>query len=134
MKDGPEGDVIVSRLEHVDLGADADGESVSSCVVVPAETSTPASRGKKVTGTKKVALDILRKVINEAGERPPAGNHVPQNTKVVLIETWRAYAYKTSIADSDKPDSQKHAFKRASDKLMEAKLVGIWGDYVWLIE
>ena len=55
MKDGPEGDVIVSRLEHVDLGADTDGESVSSCVVVPGETSTPASRGKKVTGTKKVA-------------------------------------------------------------------------------
>ena len=37
MKDGPEGDIITSRLEQVDLGTDADGEPVNSCLIMPAE-------------------------------------------------------------------------------------------------
>jgi hypothetical protein len=133
MKDGPEGDVIVSRLEHVDLGADCDGESLSSCVVVPAETNAPASRSKKVTGPKKVALDILRKAIAEAPAVPPASNHIPLNTGTTLVETWRTYAYQGTITESDKQDTRKRAFARAAEKLQAANLIGIWGGYVWLV-
>jgi hypothetical protein len=38
MKDGPEGDVIVSRLEAVEVGTDTDGEQINSCVVIPVDT------------------------------------------------------------------------------------------------
>src|SRR5262249_23946788 len=37
MKDGPEGETIVSRLEQVELGQDVDGDPITSCVVVPVE-------------------------------------------------------------------------------------------------
>jgi AAA domain len=133
MKDGPEGDTIVSRLEKVDLGMDDDGEAITSCVVVPAEASTPAARGKKVTGTKKVALDILRKAIAEAPAVPPASNHIPRNTGTTLVETWRTYAYQGTITESDKQDTRKRAFARAAEKLQAANLIGIWNGYVWLM-
>ena len=36
-KDGPKGDEIYSRLEAMEVGVDEDGESITSCVIVPAE-------------------------------------------------------------------------------------------------
>lgn len=93
MKDGPEGDSIVSRLEQVELGTDADGEAITSCIIVPAETEPAAQAGRKIAGAKKLALDILRNAIAEAGSTPPASNHIPQNARTISIETWRTYAY-----------------------------------------
>ena len=43
MKDGPNGTVIASRLEQVDVGIDEDGEAITSCVVVPTEVPRPAT-------------------------------------------------------------------------------------------
>ena len=134
LKDGLEGDAIVSRLEKVDLGTDDDGEAITSCIVVPAEATAPAGRAKRVTGTKKVALDILRKAIAEAPVVPPASNHIPRNTGTTLVDTWRTYAYQGTITESDKQDTRKRAFARAAEKFLQAaNLIGIWNGYVWLI-
>jgi len=131
MKDGEAGAVIVSRLEKVELGDDDDGDTISSCIIVPVETGTQTD--KKVTGKTRVALDILRKAIDEAGEQAPTTNHIPPNTRVVSIETWRLYAYQSSITGSDKPDARQKAFARAVHNLQAAKLIGIWGDYAWML-
>lgn len=133
MKDGPEGDTLLSRLEVVDVGADADGDAISSCTVAPAEATEAKTAGRKVTGAKKVALDILRKAIDEAPSSPPASNHIPPNTGTTLVETWRAYAYQASISESDKQDTRKRAFARAAERLQAGNLIGVWGDYAWII-
>ena len=135
MKDGPEGDRIISRLERVDLGADADGEPISSCVVVPADESCIERRtqDRKVKGAKKVVLELLRKAIDEAGAVPPPNNHIPSDTRTVSVGTWRVYAYQGTITDSDKPDSRQKAFVRAVNGLQAAKLIGIWGDNAWIV-
>jgi hypothetical protein len=58
MKDGPEGDVIGSRLERVELGVDEDGDPITSCVIVPVEISdTRAAEGPRLT--KEPADDVL---------------------------------------------------------------------------
>jgi len=86
MKDGPEGDIIASRLVQVDLGTDADGEPVNSLVIVPAEGDIgQATQERKVRGAQKIALDLLRKAIDEAGSLPPASNHIPPNTRTILV-------------------------------------------------
>jgi hypothetical protein len=135
MKDGPEGERIISRLERVDLGVDVDGEPISSCVVVPADESCIDRRAqdRKVKGVKKVVLALLRKAIDEAGSVPPPSNHIPPNTRTVSVETWRAYAYQGTITESDKPDTRQKAFVRAVNSLQAAKLVGIWGDNAWIV-
>jgi hypothetical protein len=74
-KDGPQGDRVASRLESVKVGTDEDGEPITSCVVMPADTEVTTGCG--VTGAAKHALDCLRKAINESGEPAPAGDHQP---------------------------------------------------------
>jgi hypothetical protein len=78
MKDGPEGDQIVSRLEQVDLGTDTEGDSLCSCVIVPVLDDScvkQQTRERKIKGAKKVVLDLLRKAIDEAGSVLPESNH-----------------------------------------------------------
>jgi hypothetical protein len=135
MKDGPEGDRIVSGLERVELGTDADGEPLSSCVIVPVDESCVERRTQewKVKGAKKIVLELLRKAIDEAGSVPPPSDHIPPNTRTVSIETWRNYAYQGTITESDKPDTRSKAFVRAVKNLQAANLVGVWGGYAWIV-
>jgi len=119
---------------QVDLGTDADGEPVNSLVIVPAEGDIgQATQERKVRGAQKIALDLLRKAIDEAGSLPPASNHIPPNTRTILVETWRTYAYQGTITESDKPDSRQKAFVRAVKQLQAANLVGVWGEFAWII-
>jgi hypothetical protein len=46
MKDGPEGEVIVSRLEPVNVGVDADNDPVSTCIITPTEDEAVPFTGK----------------------------------------------------------------------------------------
>jgi hypothetical protein len=60
MKDGPEGDVIGSRLERVELGVDEDGDPITSCVIVPVEISdTRAAEGPRLTKNQQTMFSIL---------------------------------------------------------------------------
>jgi hypothetical protein len=60
MKDGPEGKVLVSRLESVDLGVDADGDPMTSCVIVPVDaTPKPATNEPRLTPNQKTMFSIL---------------------------------------------------------------------------
>jgi hypothetical protein len=135
MKDGPEGDRIISRLERVDLGTDADDEPLNSCVIVPVDESCleKETQKGKVKGAKKIVLELLRKAIDEAGSVAPPSKHIPPNTRTVSVETWRAYAYQGTITESDKPDTRLKAFVRAVKDLQASNLVGVWGGYAWII-
>jgi len=60
MKDGAEGDVIASRLERVELGADEDGDPITSCVIVPAEISdAKATEGPRLTKNQQTMFSLL---------------------------------------------------------------------------
>jgi len=133
-KDFEEGTEIVSRFERVELGTDPDGDQIASLVVLSANDFAPQKQQRKVKGAKKIALDLLRKAIDEAGAVPPASNHIPPDTRTISLETWRTYAYQGSITESDNPDSRQKAFVRAAKQLKAADLIGVWNDQVWLAE
>jgi len=60
MKDGPEGDVIASRLEKVELDMDDDGDPLTSCVVVPVEASAAKVEiGPNLSANQKTMFSIL---------------------------------------------------------------------------
>ena len=50
------------------------------------------------------------------------------------MSLWRSYCDTGTIAESEKPDSRRKAFVRASTKLQSLKRVGVWADRVWIIE
>ena len=132
MKDGPEGDEVFSRLEVVEVGIDDDGEPIKSCVVVPAEKAETET-ARKPTGAAKIALDHLRRAIEDAGETPPASYHIPQTNRVVRVDIWRKYCETGSLTDSDKPDTQDKSFRRASQRLQELGVIGVWDNFVWIV-
>jgi hypothetical protein len=93
MKDGEAGLKLMSRLEVEKLGADEHGNEITSCVVVPAEGEAPP-KAPKLKGATKVAFDLLIRAISEAGEKPPASNHIPpQVGRTCKATTWRQYCY-----------------------------------------
>jgi hypothetical protein len=76
---------------------------------MPAERQS-GTAAAKVKGAKKVALDILRKAIEEAGQPAPTSNHIPPDSRTILFETWRQYAYAAGISEGDDPDSKRRTF------------------------
>jgi AAA domain len=130
-KDFAEGAEIISELEQVTIGIDPDGDEITTLVVVPSDRQTK-SAGRVVKGQKKVALDLLKKAIAEAGEVPPASNHIPPYTRAVPDKTWLSYVKQGSFSDSDDPDNIRRAFVRVSKELQAAKMIGVWGGYAWI--
>jgi hypothetical protein len=124
MKDGEgEGDVIASRLEKVEVGIDEDGDEITSCVLVPVEAAAIVPK-QKITGAAKVALDLSVRAINDAGEAPPASNHIPSGTfRVVRLSLWRRYCYEGSVTDRDNPEA--HARSRRNPHVKFSPKMGV---------
>jgi hypothetical protein len=126
IKDGSDGAVIKSRLERVEIGTDECGDPITSCIVLSADGETAGCpREPKATGQAKIAVDLLRRAIEDAGE-PVTSNHVPPKTGTVHLELWRRYYYQGTADDDIERDTQKTRFRRARDTLQAAKMIGIW--------
>jgi hypothetical protein len=132
MKDGPQGDEIVSRLEQVAVGTDDDGDAITSCVVQPAERGAAKAK-KRVTGPAAIALRILQDTIADIGEVPPANSQIPPNTRTVPEKYWRANCYAGMSTDDSTQTARQKAFVRASNRLQEGNLIGKYGELIWLV-
>ena len=89
MKDGDsEGQTVASRLERVEVGVDADGDPITSCVVVPAEAVAMPERGLKLTKNQETMHGLLR-------EAMPGG---------LMTEEWNAKAREEGIGVKRRSD------------------------------
>jgi AAA domain len=130
MKDGAQGDQIVSFLEQITVGTDDDGEFITSLIVRPSDMV--ASTKGKITGQAALALNILRDTIAESNEEPPADVKTRTRARTCLERNWRTNCYAGMASDDATRTSRQKAFVRAANKLLELKLIGKWGDHVWL--
>ena len=135
MKDGPEGDVIASTLAVVELDIDEDGETITSCVVEPAEAPVAgkAAKPKGLTAPAKVALGTLRKAATEAGTPAPASNHIPKQATVVPLEIWRRYHKLGTASDGQTEEARKKEFQRARTQLQAAGAIALHDDLYWIV-
>jgi AAA domain len=137
MKDGPAGAEISSKLVPVDVGIDADGDPMTSCVIVPLESqevAKPVTKKAKLPKAAQIALRALNEATDELGEVPPASNHVPSGVKCATLDHWRNYAYRRGISPSEKPRARQAAFQRASQYLIGAEIVGVWDEHAWVVK
>lgn len=132
MKDGPEGEMIASRLEEVTVGADEDGAPIQSCVVVPAEGGAVASGRKatKLSGKAKAGLRHLQECLSDRG-RPMSNGRTPAGVKAVTLIEWREHLVKAGVINRD--GNPREEFSRIRVTLMNADVVGIWEDFVWTV-
>ena len=132
-KDFDAGATFASKLDGVEIGTDADGDPVTSCVIAPCDLG---SGGKvvKLSKTEQLAFDALRRTIKDNGAEAQAGstmalNGVPVGKHACASEHWRTCFY--SLHEGKLAAKQKALF-RATLGLEDHKLIAITGPYVWL--
>ena len=135
MKDGSEGDRIVSVLIPITVGTATDGSDITSCVIEPGEAEAavkPGGKRPKLPAAARIALNTLRKAIDEAGEDPPASNHIPSAARVVSVEGWRRYYYAGTASDLS-IEARKKGFQRAREALQAAGTIMLHDDLCWVV-
>jgi hypothetical protein len=133
-KDGPIGLTTVSRLKVVELGLDQDGDPIMSCVIEAVDApDVTVPKGRRLPKAAASALRALEAAIADAGEIPPASNHVPPDVRTVSPSLWRDYSYRMGVSTSDEPRAKRQAFKRACDELLDARMIAVWEPHVWIV-
>ena len=129
-KDDAAGTAIYSQLQAREIGFDPNGDPVGSMVVLPSDKSL-ASPSVHLSGINKLAYDTLINAIAEAGERPPASGHIPQNSLVVSEKIWTEMFVRTTPGNYSDPDNARRSLVRAATKLKNMNLIGLWKGYAW---
>lgn len=131
-KDGPQGDNVLSRLEVVDIGADDDGEMITSCVVLPVDGAAPVrNRGaRKLSDRQRLALDALDECAATTGRAPPREFGLPAGLVAVSLSDWRAELYRAGVLDPDAKNPRED-FRRVKTSLQARRLIGARDNLVW---
>lgn len=119
------------RLETVELGTNAKGRTVTTCVAV--EADAPARPAKEVTLTPKqrTTLDCLATALTEHGEKAPLMPDIPRSARVVRFERWQAVANR--YLPGDGPDWRKRAdLQRTAEALQGKGLIRHVAGWCWL--
>ena len=125
LKDGQEGDVIVSELETVVVGADDDGEAITSCVVraVDGELPSPPSTSKKKGRGEAKSLVTFRAAFTEAldtmGKIIRVRSDGPQVRAVNVSDVKWQFNKRWATGETD-PEKRKEAQRRAFERLLKA--------------
>lgn len=137
-------------LKRVEIGKDADGDAVSSCVsLLPAgldaeaREAAPASGGPAKTEDGRfilkpnlaTAFRALCNALGEKGRDAPANVRVPPRTKVATLAEWRDEYERIVAGEDEDPEKLKERVKKARDRAAERLLlsgfIGKDGDWVW---
>ena len=86
LKEGEEGEVLISRLEQVEVGLDRNSHAITSCVVVPSEARKPQAAERGLTGNLKTMFTIL----HDAGASGLSTHEWNQRAKKLDIGVKRA--------------------------------------------
>ena len=132
--DGPDDLAFSFSLESETLFVDdKTGEETTAPVVVMRDTGTPPGHKKNVPlpHAEELALRALIDAVVDEGRPPPASAGAPLNTMAIPFERWRSICYERRISDSDKPDTRKKAFSRATDALQRKGRVVVREGFAW---
>lgn len=133
MKDGPDELEFCFHLRSVIVGQNEDGDDITSCVLESSDEQ-PAQKPKpqRLNNAAKIALDTFHKTQSSAGEPAPASNHIPSGATVVRIDTWRRFHYSALGSDMN-DEAKKKNFQRSRESLQAAGLLGIHGEFGWMV-
>ena len=145
-KDAESGGAIAFNMKVVETGMIRDDMApITTLVPVADETgvSLPkaqATKKNKLAPAAQIALDLLQKVLIEAGERKQGRGDIPGNVSVVPVELWRQRCYAKGLADSDDPgkkgDAERKAFNRTRKELEAKGIVATdaASKWVWIVQ
>jgi KaiC/GvpD/RAD55 family RecA-like ATPase len=121
-RDGEDGLRFAFRLETAELGENAAGRMVTTCVAV--ETEAPAAEAKEpnLTAKQRTTLQCLATALADHGEDAPPAPDIPRNMKVARFARWQEAALRYLPGEGE--EWRKRAdFKRTTEKLKDKGLV-----------
>jgi hypothetical protein len=127
-KDGQDGAGHPFRMEVVDLGEDAEGETVTSCVIAPDESPQALTRSRLPKGgNQKVVLDALGELLRKSATFGRAG--APPGRPCVQLESAvDAIAPRLTC----EPKRQKERVRQALTGLTASGVVTCREGWLWL--
>ncbi len=144
-KDGESGKKWRFVLPAVEIGRDADGDAVTSCVVrapntdgEPGETSKATDAGIRLTPQCEVFLRAIYRALADHGEDAPAVLGLPSGTRVVRWKLLGEKFAEMAFDGADEEDPKKRAnalsqaMKRHGEKLMQLNIIMRQNPMVWL--
>lgn len=129
-RDGEAGQCYGFRLPVVELGTDPDGDPVRTCVLEPC--NAPAAPSKSKATRRDVALDALREIIGDLGERVPETSTIPPGVRAVTLDQWRARWTLRTGYDESTGNSVAVNFHKDKAALLAADRIAISKPYVWI--
>jgi KaiC/GvpD/RAD55 family RecA-like ATPase len=119
------------RLEPVELGTNAKGRTVTTCVAVEAEaTAKTATKSTTLNSRQRLVLDCLSTVLVDHGQEAPAARDIPRNARVVSFARWCEASLR--YLPSDKPDWRKREdFGRVVEALQAKHFVNHVDGWCW---
>ncbi len=140
MKDGAQGEEIISKLEVVEIGLDEDGEPMTSCVVVPSADERMARRAAIMLSPRlRRARDLLEGTIVRDGvvmSEPGDQSLVPKRVTCAKIDAWREECYRSLPVDSvsvSGSEAKRKAFLRVRQDLANRGIIKESGGWVWIV-
>jgi hypothetical protein len=143
-KDGDTGLVFVSRLEKIEIGRDAYGEPVTSCIVRESTdaaangTSKKPAKGRRSDDVEKVKRAIIDAYGRLAVDAPWASGFDGKSVKKVSVAGLREEVKSRGFLEIDEKgaltgNGRKH-FHRAKTDLVEAKRYIEAGGMFWRLD
>ena len=149
VKDGEAGETFAFGLEQVDLGLDADGDPITTCVVrecgLPERPTT--ARATKVDVDSEMVMKAYDRMV-DAGETAalPALPGVRPGDAGVLVSGLRARTYSLGLREPERPTedapaverrrwaaARKKAYQRSVDKLILSRQLRMEGEWIWAV-
>ena len=124
---------MIFNFKTIDLGRiDEDGEAISSLVLEHTGKKTKRAKKAALTFYEAGLMETLKTVMRAWGTEPPDAfkELYPEVLKVVHLSHWKERKEKNEVAKT--PDRQQ--FYNAKQKLLKIGLIGIYAEFVWLID
>lgn len=130
-RDEAAGKVYGFRLDLVELGHNAKGRMVTTCVAVEAEPPAGKASRKGPKGANEcLVYDAMLKALHHSEETAPPSVPAPPNAKVARVARWKDEAMRLLPHDEAKRKSE--AFNRAMSSLVGRGVVHHLDGWAWL--
>jgi AAA domain len=116
------------KLEKFELGVNARGRAITTCVAVEANAPAGSNRKRTLGPNERIVFDALVKAVADQADKPPAG--APDHARGCSVTRWHATAALRMPQDEEK--YKKRAFDRAVTSLVAGGHVEHLNGYAWL--
>ncbi|SOC37062.1 AAA domain-containing protein [Rhizobium subbaraonis] len=144
-KDGEDGARFRFTLRSVQIGADEDGDPITSCVVANVEgegSDQPAPERPGVSNNEANIVRAIERAELFSSHEHPSGRGIPAGARIVL---WRDVISEfdkiefDDVPDDETPeqrdkrlDARLKRLKRSGENLLRKNIIGRDNPYVWL--